>query len=52
MVVFIITIGNYFRLSDTQSIRPVIVVSLMICGIALGVIIANVGFYLKSRKDE
>ena len=52
VVVFCITLGNYFHLTGTESIRPITIVTLMTCGIAIGVILVNVGFYLKSRKEE
>jgi hypothetical protein len=51
-IVILITAGNYFRLTGTEMIRPIHIVTLLTCGAAIGVFIMSIVLYFKSRKEE
>jgi uncharacterized membrane protein len=51
-MIIILTLGNYLRLTDTEMIRPIHVVTLLTCGAAIGVLISSIFYYLTNNKDK
>jgi hypothetical protein len=51
-IAILLTTGNYFRLTGTEMIRPIHIVTLLSCGAAIGVFIMSIALYFKSRKEE
>jgi hypothetical protein len=51
-IAILLTAGNYFRLTGTEMIRPIHIVTLLSCGAAIGVFIMSVALYFKSGKDK
>jgi hypothetical protein len=51
-IVILITIGNYCRLTGTEMIRPIHVVTLLTCGAAIGVFIMSVVLFFKREQDK
>jgi hypothetical protein len=51
-IAILITAGNYFRLTGTEMIRPIHVVTLLTCGAAIGIFIMCVALYFRNRQDK
>jgi len=52
LMVILLTVGNYMRLTGTEMIRPIHVVTLLTCGVAIGAFICSIINYLKNREDK
>lgn len=48
--VIVITIFNFERLSGSDCIRAIHVVTLLVCGMAIGIFLMNLFGWLKARK--
>lgn len=47
-----ITAGNYFRLTGTEMIRPIHILTLLTCGASIGVFIMSIMLFIKGRKEK
>jgi fucose permease len=50
-VVILITLANFSRLSGTENFRAIHIVTLLVCGMGIGVLLVNVIQYYKLRKS-
>jgi hypothetical protein len=44
--------GNYTRLSGTENIRPIHVVTLLTCGVGIGIFLVSLIMLIRSKKDQ
>lgn len=51
LFVIIISIFNFERLTDSDCIRTIHVVTLLICGMAIGIFLMNLFSWLRTRKN-
>jgi hypothetical protein len=51
-IAILITAGNYFRLTGTEMIRPIHILTLLTCGAAIGVFIMSIMLFIKGRKEK
>jgi hypothetical protein len=51
-MIILLTFGNYLRLTGTEMIRPIHIVTLLTCGAAIGVFISSIFYYLKNKDDK
>lgn len=50
-VVLALSLGNYARLSGTESIRPIHIITLLTMGAAIGVMLVHLITYFRGRKS-
>lgn len=50
--VIIISFFNFERLSGSDCIRAIHVVTLLVCGMAIGVFLSNLFAFFKKKKNE
>jgi hypothetical protein len=51
-MIILLTFGNYLRLTGTEMIRPIHIITLLTCGAAIGVFICSIIYYLKNKEDK
>jgi uncharacterized membrane protein len=51
-MIMLLSLGNYLRLTGTEMIRPIHIVTLLTCGAAIGVLISSIFYFLKNNKDK
>lgn len=51
LFVIIISIFNFERLTDSDCIRTIHVVTLLVCGMAIGIFLMNFFSWLRTRKN-
>jgi len=49
--IVILTAGNFVRITENSNLRAVEVLTILVCGVAIGVFIVNLGLYLRHRKN-
>ena len=52
MFIIILSVGNFLRLSDSECIRAIHIVTLLVCGMGIGVLLTNFFGWLRSRKNQ
>ncbi|MEO8719601.1 MAG: hypothetical protein ABI297_06805 [Ginsengibacter sp.] len=50
--IIIISFFNFERLAECACIRTIHVVTLLVCGIAIGIFLSNLFAFLKKKKNE
>ena len=50
IIVIAVTLGNYSRLTGTENIRPIHIVTLLTCGMGIGIFLVN--FIMLLRKKD
>jgi hypothetical protein len=51
-MIILLTLGNYLRLTGTEMIRPIHIVTLLTGGAAIGVLICSIFYYFKNKQDK
>ena len=51
-VVAALTFGNYTRLTGSECIRAIHIVTLLTCGVAIGIFMMSFFMWLKTRGDN
>lgn len=51
-VLLALSLGNYARLSGTENIRPIHVVTLVTMGVAIGVMLVHIFNIIRKRKAD
>ncbi|MGA2669319.1 MAG: hypothetical protein ABSF32_10485 [Ignavibacteria bacterium] len=52
LLVIFLSITNYTRLSGTENIRTIHIVTLLVCGMGIGVLLVNTIHYFKSKQKK
>ncbi|MEP7081166.1 MAG: hypothetical protein ABI784_10580 [Ginsengibacter sp.] len=50
--IVISSIFNFTRLSNSECIRPIHIVTLLVCGMGIGVFLVNLFLLLRNRRAE
>lgn len=50
ILIVLLMIINFTRLKGADEIRPILMVSLIVLGVALGILLVNIILLIKSRK--
>ena len=50
LVIIIISFSNFYRAGGTETIRAVQIVSLLVCGMAIGILLKSVVEYFREKK--
>lgn len=51
-IIIIITAGNFLRLTGIEFIRPIHIVTLLVCGAAIGIFISNIILFFKNKAGK
>jgi len=51
LVIIILSISNFYRSGGTDCIKAIQIVSLLVCGMAIGVFLTNFFGWLRTRKN-
>lgn len=51
LIVISLSLGNYSRLSGTENIRAIHVVTLLTCGIGIGLFLSSLMMLIRNKKN-